>query len=123
MERAESIVPLVTATIIAAFLTMTITVPPVSACSLAEPVAPWLQFVISHGLATLNPDCTLTWKTGETTDLNGNLVTSPASVFVQQYGTVFFAAGVALALIGVYLTSRSRRLLKPKADHDSKVHS
>ncbi len=92
----------------AAVLFVLFAVPPVSACSLAEPVALWLQVVLSHGLATLNPDCTLTWKTGETTDLNGNLITPPALLFMQRYGIAFFVVGVVLFLVGAYLTFRSR---------------
>ena len=110
MRHLGHAIPLVASLVAASFLTVTLAVPPVSACSLAEPVAPWLQFVLSHGLASLNPDCTLTWKTGETTDLSGNLVTSPIYLLMQQYGIAFFVVGVALSLLGGYLIFRSRRL-------------
>ena len=112
MKHLGRIIPLVASLLAASFLTVTVAIQPVSACSLAEPVAPWLQFVLSHGLASLNPDCTLTWKTGETTDLNGNLVTSPIYLFTQQYGLAFFFIGVTLSLLGGYLILRSMRLPK-----------
>ena len=110
MKRFGHAIPVAASLLAASFLTVTFAVPSASACSLAEPVAPWLQFVLSHGLASLNPDCTLTWKTGETTDLSGNLVTSPIDLFMQQYGIAFFVVGVALSLLGGYLFYRSRRL-------------
>jgi hypothetical protein len=94
-------------------------VPPVSACSLNASLVPaWLQFVLSHGLATLNPDCTLTWKTGVVTDLNGNPLSPPALVFMQQYGAALFVVGVILAVIGTYLISKSKRRLPIQPVHE-----
>ncbi len=91
------------------FLSASLVVSPVSACSLASPVAPWLQFVLDHNLATLTPDCRLVWQTGVVTDLNGNVISSPTNLFFQQFGVVFFAVGVALTLFGVYLVFRAKR--------------
>src|SRR6267142_4672393 len=90
-------------------LSLTLSAPVASACSLAQ-VPDWLSFVLNHGLANLNPDCTLTWKTGEVTDLNGNLVGPLPYAFLQRYGVVFFFAGLILAVIGIYLAIRSRTL-------------
>jgi hypothetical protein len=83
--------------------------PTASACSLAQ-MPDWLNFVLGHGLANLNPDCTLTWKGGEVTDLNGNLVGPLPYAFLQQYGVIFFFVGFILAVIGIYLTVRPRSL-------------
>jgi hypothetical protein len=79
-----------------------------SACSLAHSID-WLDFVESHGLAHLNPDCTVTWKTGVVTDLNGNPI-SPPYAFLQENGVLSFFAGLILAVAGVYLTVRSVRM-------------
>jgi hypothetical protein len=90
-------------------LYLTLISPTASACSLAQ-MPDWLDFVLSHGLANLNPDCTLTWKGGEATDLNGNLVGPLPNAFLQQYGVIFFFVGLVLAVIGIYLTIRSKSL-------------
>src|SRR6266849_2314275 len=86
--------------LMASALYLTVMSPTASACSLAQ-MPDWLNFVLSHGLANLNPDCTLTWKSGEVTDLNGNLVGPLPYAFVQQYGVIFFFAGLILAVIGI----------------------
>jgi hypothetical protein len=95
--------------LMAAALYLTLISPTASACSLAQK-PDWLDFVLSHGLANLNPDCTLTWKSGEVTDLNGNLVGPLPYAFLQQYGVIFFFAGLILAVVGFYLAIRSRSL-------------
>ncbi len=112
MEQNRPIVRFAAPLIFPFVLFLMLFTPSASACSLAEPLPDWLQFVLGHGLATLNPDCTLTWKTGEMTDLNGNLVTQPIYAIIQRYGIAFFIAGAVLTIMGVYLTIRSRRLAK-----------
>lgn len=106
MRYRVRIVP--AASLIVAFvLSLILIAPSASACSLAQ-MPDWLSFVLNHGLANLNPDCTLTWKTGEVTDLNGNIVTQSPYALLQQYGIVFFFVGLVLAVVGIYLTVRSR---------------
>jgi len=107
MRYAKSTALVVSLTASAVYLTLVS--PTASACSLAQ-MPDWLNFVLSHGLANLNPDCTLTWKSGEGTDLNGNLVGPLPYAFLQRYGAVFFFAGLILAVIGIYLTIRFRSL-------------
>ena len=68
-----------------------------SACSLAGPIPDWLQVVLSRGLATLNADCTLTWKSGEVTNLNGNLISLTVGDAISGIGLVL-AISVAAAL-------------------------
>ncbi len=113
MRSAVPTVPLLVLIALATFLSASFAVPTVSACSLASP-APWLQFVLDHGLATITPDCRLVWQTGVVTDLNGNMISSPTYLFVQQFGVVFFVVGVVLTLVGAYLVCRAKRLGRPK---------
>src|SRR5437870_13656915 len=68
-----------------------------SACSLAGPIPDWLQVVLSRGLATLNADCTLTWKSGEVTNLNGTLISLTVGDGTRAIGLVL-AISVAAAL-------------------------
>src|SRR5437870_12668242 len=68
-----------------------------SACSLAGPIPAWLQVVLSRGLATLNADCTLTWKSGEVTNRNGNLLSLTVGDALSGMGLVL-AISVAAAL-------------------------
>ncbi len=120
MGYTKSIVPVVTSLTAAFVLSLMLITPSASACSLASPIPDWLSFVLNHGFANLNPDCTLTWRTGEVTDLNGNpIAPSPIYAFPQQYGIVFFFVGLVLSVIGIFLTIRSRRLnVKPHNSSD-----
>lgn len=91
-------------------LSVALFAPSASACSLAQ-VPDWLGYVLNHGLANLNADCTLTWKTGVVTDLNGNILYPPPAYGpVLQYGVGFFLAGLALMIVGGALILKSRRL-------------
>jgi hypothetical protein len=91
--------------------------PSVSACSLAQ-TPDWLNFVLNHSLANLNPDCTLTWKTGVVTDLSGNIISpSRLSSLLLQSGELLFLVGAVLTITGVMLIVMSRR--RPVESHVS----
>lgn len=76
--------------------------PHASACSLAY--APkWLDFVLNRGLAKLNPDCTLTWATGDVTDLSGNTLSTDAW---PEPGLILFLLGAAMFTVGILLMAK-----------------